>query len=67
MICLLYVQIEVTGGLKFNLKFILFGSLMTPPPINDCYVNDWGPVHCDVTQQYVNMVHRQTIKSFCFQ
>jgi len=64
MICLLYVQIEVTAGLEFNLKFILFGSLMTP--LNDCYANDWGSVHCDVTQQYVYMVHRQTIKSFCF-
>jgi hypothetical protein len=31
MICLLYIQIEVTAGLEFNLKFILYGSLMTPP------------------------------------
>jgi hypothetical protein len=40
MICLLYIQIEVTTGLEFNLKFILHGSLMTP--FNDCCVNDWG-------------------------
>jgi hypothetical protein len=63
MICLLYIQIEVTAGLEFNLKFILYGSLMTP--LNDCCANDWGSVHCDVTQQYMNVV-RQTIKSFCF-
>jgi hypothetical protein len=40
MICLLYVQIEVTTSLQFNLKFILYESLITP--LNDCCVNDWG-------------------------